>query len=306
MTHQFDTFIDTLCVTASIKNEYWAGTDDRLYISMGPLNQLQLFCEAPRVGQTITVDIDIARMFGRPRIPLSDIDGLVFYQVPEAHPIASDDWELESVLIKANDIYANASFKQINKWLKNSSAHLQAVWSGHVHFSNWRNADHRSIDLNAQTYPIRWMPFIGDLLHWRCYDPAKIDGVGQLVGMWDGKLIGNQLKTQTSELLSPNEQSNSYTWVYTPEHSIIYKRWEHNDRANYVRHSQLGSGRPVMCAGEFKVTEHRMDHVIAMVNDASGHYRPDGGACLRYVAEKLEALGINTEHIEWKWRNTDT
>ncbi|MDP9780319.1 hypothetical protein [Pseudomonas fluorescens] len=305
MTPPFDTFIDSLSVTASIKNQNWAGTDDSIYISMGPLGQMQLFCEAPRVGQLIHVDIDIARMFGRPRISLGEIDGLALYQVPVAHPIASDDWALESVLIKANDIYANTSFKRINKWLRNPSAHLQFVWSGHVHFSDWKNSDHRSIDLNAQTYPIRWMPFIGDLMHWRCYDPSKIDGVGQLIGMWDGKLIGNQLKTHTSELLAPNDQSNSYTWVYTPEHAIIYKRWEHSDRANYVRHSQLGSGRPVMCAGEFRVTEHHMDHVIAMVNDASGHYRPDGGACLRYVAEKFDALGINTEHIEWRWQDTN-
>ncbi|WP_024777737.1 hypothetical protein QZH46_08390 [Pseudomonas corrugata] len=297
-----DTIVDTLTVTASITNEHWAGTDDTLYVSMGPLSQMQLFCEAPRVGQTITVEIDLPRLFGRPRISLSEIDGVTFYQRPEAHPIATDDWELESVLIKANDIYTNLSFKQVRRWLRNSSSHLLAVWSGHVHFSDWMNSDHRSVDLNAQTYPIRWMPFIGDLMHWRCYDPSKIDGVGQLVGMWDGKLIGNQLKSQTSEMLSPNDQSNSYTWVYTPENSIIYKRWEHADRANYIRHSQLGSGRPVMCAGEFRIREHRMEHVIAMVNDASGHYRPDGGACLRYVAEKFEALGINTEHIEWQWR----
>lgn len=316
--------IDTLTITAIIKNENWSGTDDIIYISLGHQNQTQLLCDAPRVGQKISIKIDINKMFGRPTISLSEIKSISISQVPhiltttsallsswtfhapKTHPIADDDWQLESVLITANDIFTNTSFKQVNKWLGNPTEHLQQVWSGRVHFSDWKNSDNRPIDLNAQTYPIRWMPYIADIVRWRCYDPAKIDGVGQLVGLWDGKIIGNQLKNRTSEILSPNDTNNSYTWVFTPEGSIIYRRWEHGDRDNYVRHSQLGSGRPVICAGELKVIENRLDHVIALVNDASGHYRPDGGACLRYVAEKFESLGISTAHTEWKWRSANS
>ncbi|MFL6607335.1 MAG: hypothetical protein ACJ8HF_03780 [Pseudomonas sp.] len=292
--------IDTLTVTAQIKNTYYAGTDDAILVSMGPYNELQTYAEAPRVGQTIHISIDIQRMFGRPSISLSEIRGLTFYQVPVPHPIASDAWELESLLITANDIYTN-TMKRIDTWLHNQSTHLQPVWSGIVDFSDWTNSDHRPIDLSAQTYPIRWMPYISDLTRWRCYNPAQLEGVGQLLGVWNGKLIGNQLKDQTSELLAANSESNSYTWVYTPEGSIIYKRWEHAKPAEYTRHSQLGSGRPVICAGEFRVKEHRMQNVIAMVNDASGHYKPDGGACLRYVAEKFESINIDTSHTEWRW-----
>lgn len=319
-----DRIIDTLTITAVIDNQDWAGTDDSIYVSMGHGGHTQFFCDAPRVGQVITVSIDIERMFGRPYISLAEIDNIAFVQhpqqvttvgavlsiwtlrAPRSHPLASDDWKLDSVLITANDIYTNTSFKHIDQWLRNASEHQQQVWSGHVNFSNWRNSDYKPVDINAQTFPIRWMPFIGDLMHWRCYDPSKIEGVGQLVGVVDGRLIGHQLKTRTSEALSPNSQGNSYTWVYTPESAIIYKRWEHSDRTGYVRHSQLGSGRPVVCAGEFRVTENHMDHVIAMVNDASGHYKPDGGACLQYVAEKFEALGVTTAYTQWEWRGADS
>lgn len=313
-------FIDSLTVTAVLTNESWAGTDDNIYISMGGLDQMQLLCEAPRAGQSITIDIDINKMFGRPLIALADITGIRLSQSPDteitatyalnavifnpltARVLKADAWKLESLLITANGIYTNTTFASINQWLGYVYRHISQVWSGTVAFEKWKNSEHRSIDFNAQTYPIRWMPFIGDLLHWRCYDPSKISGVGQLIGMSNGKLIGTQLKQDQSEELAPNSETNSYTWVYTPEGAIIYKRWEHRTPSNYIRHSQLGSGRPVACAGEFRIIEHRMDSVIALVNDASGHYKPDGGACLRYVAEKFEALGINTEHTEWKWK----
>lgn len=314
-------FIDNLTVTVSIKSNSLIGTEDGIYISMGGLDIKQLLCESPRAGQSITVNIDINKMFDRPLISLADITSIQLYQSPYSeftkpdvvrglafNPystviLKSDTWQLGSLLVTANGIYTNTTFASINQWLGHESKHIYQVWSGTILFERWKNSDHRGIDFNAQTYPIRWMPFIGDLLHWRCYDPSKINGVGQLIGMSDGKLIGMQLKQDQSEVLTPNSETNSYTWVYTPEGAIIYKRWEHRTPSNYIRHSQLGSGRPVACAGEFRIIEHRMDSVIALVNDASGHDKPDGGACLRYVAEKFEALGINTEHTEWKWKN---
>jgi hypothetical protein len=43
--------------------------------------------------------------------------------------------------------------------------------------------------------------------------------------------------------------------------------------------------------------------VIAMVNDASRHYKPDLGPWLRSVAKKMSELGIPTGTIEWHWRD---
>ena len=125
--------IDTLTITAIIKNENWSGTDDIIYISLGHQNQTQLLCDAPRVGQKISIKIDINKMFGRPTISLSEIKSISISQVPhiltttsallsiwtfhapKTHPIADDDWQLESVLITANDIFTNTlSNRSIN------------------------------------------------------------------------------------------------------------------------------------------------------------------------------------------------
>ena len=299
--------ITNLTVTAKISNHSWAGTDDDIYISMGQNANFQLFCKKPEVGQLITVNIDLPRLFGKNSIHISELTHITLYQYPTVHPIASDDWELESLTITANDVFTNWSFQKVQRWLHNKSIHPEPVWSGNINWSKWTNSDHRPIDLNAQTYPVRWMPYISDLKSWRTYDPSKIDGVGQLVGIMDGRLVGEQLKTGQSEFLSSNSAADSYTWVYTPEGSIIYKLWQHElSRTDYIRHSQLGSGRPVICAGEFRIDRvsdtQRIRDVIAKVNDASGHYKPDGGSCLRYVAEKFQALGIDIDKTEWHWR----
>ncbi|KAI5917258.1 hypothetical protein F4810DRAFT_697093 [Camillea tinctor] len=124
-----------------------------------------------------------------------------------------------------------------------------------------------------------------------------------LVGFYNGKLIGDELKTRTCTALRPNSEGNSYTWVLTPNGAFIYKWWGHDDRANYTRHSQLGNGDPVICAGEIRLNRRNyVESVIAMINDASGHYKPDGGACLKYVAWKLEKLGVETTETSWYWR----
>ena len=59
-------------------------------------------------------------------------------------------------------------------------------------------------------YPVQVMPYIIDLVKWRSYDPANIDGVGVLVGEAEGKLAGYQLKSNRSEYLSVG----TYIYVY--------------------------------------------------------------------------------------------
>jgi len=300
--------ITELSISATIQHKSWAGTDDTIYISMGHHGNMQLFCNAPRAGQAITVDIDIPRLFGKQSIHISELKNISLHQLPVEHPIASDDWELESLILTANRIFTNTSFKKIHQWLSNHSVHLQQIWAGQISWSEWVNTDYRPIDVNTQTFPVRWLPWILDLTSWRTYDPSKIDGVGQLVGMIDGKLVGERLKGRQTEVLNVNGSNDSYTWVYTPEGSIIYKLWKHEVRNDYIRHSQLGSGRPVICAGEFRLNNIRdgsgIRDVIGLVNDASGHYMPDGGACLKYVEEKFRGLGIDTDPIEWRWNNS--
>jgi hypothetical protein len=113
--------ITNLTVTAKISNRLWAGTDDDIYISMGNRSNMQLFCREPGVGQFITIDIDLPRLFGKNIIHISELTHITLYQYPTDHPIASDDWELESLTITANDIFTNGSFKKVQRWLHNRS-----------------------------------------------------------------------------------------------------------------------------------------------------------------------------------------
>jgi len=115
-------------------------------------------------------------------VHISELDHVALYQLPVEHPVASDDWELESLTLNANGVFTNTSFRKVNRWLDNHSTHLQQVWAANIEWSAWTNPDHRPLDLNVQTYPIRWMPYIADVKAWRTYDPSRIEGVGQLVG----------------------------------------------------------------------------------------------------------------------------
>jgi hypothetical protein len=160
--------------------------------------------------------------------------------------------------------------------------------------------------LITKTYPVGLIPYILDIVNRRTYDPASIDGVGLLIGRLNGQIVGEQLKSKTCEILRPGP----YTWVYAPDgNSVIYKYWDKDapDRTSYTRHSQLGSGNSVICAGEMEIAVqgafNGLTNVIVMVNDASGHYKPDGGASLKYFAQKLQLLGIATDQVGWYWRD---
>ncbi|NVZ26553.1 hypothetical protein HX881_13430 [Pseudomonas gingeri] len=300
-------YISKLSVTVTVANVFWGGTSDKIMMTLTSLDKAVRLFDAPCAGDSVTVDIDIQAMFGKPRIPMRDVHTILFYQESRAESGGNDQWKLESILLKANDRYLNDSLRSINRWVSPPYRSAHISWGSTISWCNWRDIRYnRHIDFNGQTYPVTLMPYIGDLKAWRNYDPASIDGVGQLIGMNNGRLIGEILKTRDCEALRPNDDNNSYTWVFTPEGSIIYRLWNHDDSAGYVRHSQLGNGRPVICAGEFRV-ERRADidgvvDVIAMVNDASGHYKPDGGACLGSVEEKLKALGIPTDSIKWSYK----
>lgn len=104
--------ITELRISAKIAEANWAGTDDKVYVSMGHHNNFQLFSDAPRVGEIISVDVDIPRLFGRPSIHISELQNISLHQIPIAHPIASDNWELDSLILIANGVFTNRSFKK--------------------------------------------------------------------------------------------------------------------------------------------------------------------------------------------------
>lgn len=162
------------------------------------------------------------------------------------------------------------------------------------------------VDANGESYPVGWKPWIADLKSWRTYDPTTIPGVGLLVGIRtniDGTqdLIGKELITREEVVLRDRDEGGHYSWVFTPDQAIIYK-WNSGElitSGDYIRHSQLGGGEPVICAGEFNLDqEAAINIMLATINDSSGHYTPDGGKCMGPVLNKLESLGIDTTDIK--------
>lgn len=305
-----DNIITQLTVTARVSDEFWAGTSDKIFISFGSSKRTVLLFDGPARGDVVTVTVDLNFMFEKAAVNLRDDVNFIWLGQEGLHPIASDAWKLDSIILKAKDEannleFTNSTFQKVDQWLDNHSPAFRIVWSNPIPWGAWLDANQKPVDLNGNSYPVGWIPCIGDILSWREYDPSKIDGVGQILGMRNGRLIGELLKPpRKTEVLQPSDDRHSYTWVFTPQGAIIYKLWDKQDLNPYIRHSQLGSGSPVICAGEMQMNNKVMNNyvvtdVIAMVNDASGHYKPDGGACLRYVGQKLQELGIPTDKINW-------
>ncbi|MFZ5755445.1 MAG: hypothetical protein ACOY3X_00915 [Pseudomonadota bacterium] len=167
------------------------------------------------------------------------------------------------------------------------------------------------VDINNAPYPVGWIPWIGDCwpTSWRSYNPTTIPGVGILMrcereipGNDNSplRLIGKNLMTKQEEILVDQGGGGHYSWVFTPSQAIIYV-WNSGpaiQHKSYIRHSQLGGGKPVVCAGEWTLDNGQLGTMIATLNDSSGHYTPDGGKCMGPVLAKLELLGVPTKNIK--------
>jgi hypothetical protein len=88
---------------------------------------------------------------------------------------------------------------------------------------------------------------------------------------------------------------------------ILYLKTQEGLGSDYIRHSQVAGGFPVFCAGEFHVGPDtgcgfKLDTInnITEINNFSGHYKP-ACRCLGVLADKMAALGINTQNMVTKF-----
>ena len=297
--------VQSLEVIARLSGDFWSGTGDTILLALGYPHQVEVLFDSPSRGEVVRKELDFRGMLGKQQVTLSDLAEVDVYQI--GNSVYGAAWKLESLELIVNGFCRYSAFKNIDRWFSGVGPRRELVLSWPIYPWAWRNDVNRPFDYTGKTYSVGMLPYIIDLLRWRNYDPATLDGVGQLMGTHNGRLVGENLKTQRAELLEPNSPENSYTWVYTPDGAIIYKLWEHREsQARYVRHSQLASGKPVICAGELRIVRHQnfieLEEVIAKINDASGHYQPDGGACLVPVLQKLQDLGISTQATKLSWQ----
>jgi hypothetical protein len=306
--------VATLKVRITIANDWFSGTTDDIYVSLAADQSVWTrIMSRPSRGDQAEISIDLLDMFPCGNVTFADLSTLYLGFDANGTGLFTDDVKIAGIVLTATDqagnTYQNNSFSQLNQWIRPQYRSLfhwsrPVSWVGNISWAGWTTPSGKPMDLFLKTYGITLMPYIGDMLSWRTYDPSTIDGVGLLIGSMNGLIVGDNLKNRRCEILGPG----AYTWVYVPSaDAIIYKYWNKNaPLSDYTRHSQLASGAPVICAGEVQlVTEFAssgMEACIAMMNDASGHYKPDGGSCLSHVSDKFERLGISTRNTQWYWK----
>ncbi|AGZ36058.1 hypothetical protein C4Q28_09885 [Pseudomonas sp. SWI6] len=287
--------ISTLAIHVQVSNDLRSGTSDAVYFSVNGSAHRQLLARNFDRGSLLQVDVDLSSMFAGRQLVADELHSVELYQVSgEGYGPA---WRMQSLDLVVNDELSNRLLVAESPWLLPARG---ASWKGVVNWLDWRlKGKETPLDFTGRTYPVTWRPLLSDWLYWRSYDVSNIEGVCQLIGEQDGRVLGFELVGQRPVYLEPNTANDSYTWVYTPQGSIIVKRWDKAaPRAHYITHSQLGMGAPVVCAGEMTIVRMgagvAVHDILGMINDASGHYVPDGGACLAHVRERLAQLGLDT------------
>jgi len=302
--------VTKMVVTVEIGDRWWAGTAATAYLGFNGSDRVWVigytspFSPHPKWSSGESYSYNLTQLVSE-----WTFDQVQSLYITMDQPSFSDEAYIESVKLTVNDRYV--CHADVSSWVEDF---LAIPVPQHL----WRMIDPdnptgpgKAFDWSGRTYTVGLIPYLGDVRNFRTYDPSTIDGVGELLGSRNGRLIGCLLKSQVCEELAVSGDNDSYTWVFTPQGSIIYKKWDHNeDRRTYTRHSQLASGSPVICAGEFRVKgtttswgpSTEMETFIAMVNDASGHYKPSGSDCLYYVIQQLQAIGVATDNIQMYWK----
>ena len=284
-----------LVIHVQVASDFRAGTGDDVYFSINGSAQHQWLAGDFERGSSLQVTVELDKLFAGRVLFADDIDSIELYQVSKDG--YGPSWRMSSLDLVVNDEISNRVLGSDSPWLLPGNG---ACWTGKVNWLDWRHEHGETpLDFAGYTYPVQWQPLLADWLYWRSYEPRSIAGVCQLIGEHRGRILAYELQSQSPVYLKPNGEDDAYTWVYTPQGSIIVKWWDKAAPRNaYTRHSQLASGSAVVCAGEMTLTRvsSRMavQDLLGMINDASGHYLPDGGACLAHVRDRLEQLGLDT------------
>ena len=287
--------VNKLIVRLSVSDAFSAGTGDSISFSINGGKYRQPLAANFERGAHFSVEVDLAKMFRHQVIYADELHTVELYQASTGG--YGPAWKMQSLELEVNGELSNRVMGSDNRWVE---AKEGVAWRGRVNWLDWHTADSRvPLDFSGYTYPVQLQQWLIDVLKWRSYQPETIEGVCQLIGEERGRILAYELKSGKLVHLRPNGPEDSYTWVYTPQKSILVKYWDQSlDRSGYTRHSQLGGGQPVVCAGEMRIdrmtTSNAVSDILGLVNDASGHYKPDGGQCLGHVLERLEQLGLDT------------
>ncbi|MFK3772767.1 hypothetical protein [Pseudomonas sp. NPDC089406] len=296
--------VNTLSLHLRVCDDFRAGSGDSISFSINEGKVTQVLASNFERGSYFEVDVDLKGTVGSTPLFIDELKSVELYQ--KSNGGYGPAWKMQSLDLVVNRAWTNRVVGSDNVWVEEKKD--AASWRGCVNWLDWRVPGLQSpLDFAGYTYPVRFLPWLADFFKWRSYQPDKLDGVCQLIGEDKGQILAYELKTNRLIHLPPNGPGDSYTWVYTPQKSILIKAWDQAlGRINYIRHSQLAGGKPVVCAGELKIGRMTLSNpvtdIIGLLNDASGHYKPDGGQCLVHVRERLEELGLDTSETRIAYR----
>lgn len=86
---------DSLKLHVELADDFWAGTDDAIGANLGDRDEYVGLFDAPTVGEKVTRDVDLSRVFGHPVVSLKTLSKIVLIQRPAPHPITTDDFKIK-------------------------------------------------------------------------------------------------------------------------------------------------------------------------------------------------------------------
>ncbi|MFJ4348620.1 hypothetical protein [Pseudomonas sp. NPDC089401] len=283
-----------LDICLEVAKGQWPEVAGKVHFSINGSKARQLLTRQIRSGASLRVTVGLANMFSGHSIFTDDLHSIELFYLREKDE--GPAWRFCSLRLEVNDAMSNGVLEVASPWLLPGK--LQC-WSGKVNWLNWRHKqgdsplDHAGYALaeHCKALPASW-------LSWRSAAPETLDGACQLIGASQGRILAYDLVHETPVHLPANTGNDVYTWAYSPHGSFIVKHWgEAVPRDPFFKHCRLAAGGSVVCAGEMRIRRVASDLVVqdvlcmTNVDDARG-YRPDRGACLVHVLERLGQLGF--------------
>ena len=92
-----------ITINVKISKDNWGGTSDKIYAKLGDLDPLIELFDGPSAGDVVHKTVRLFETFGRSSLALKSLSKIRILQKPEPHPIASDDFKLESKYLNRHE-----------------------------------------------------------------------------------------------------------------------------------------------------------------------------------------------------------
>ncbi|PHH81077.1 putative enterotoxin [Ophiocordyceps camponoti-rufipedis] len=117
----------------------WAGTIDGLLIVIGQSKPMVLFQNSSS-GKYKTLNVDLNKAFDNQEVYISNLTSLGLIVAPFPHPIMSDAFRIESLVLVVNTtlgVFEMKKFSSLSKDVGTKKTDLEKVWGGEITLDDW-------------------------------------------------------------------------------------------------------------------------------------------------------------------------